>query len=148
MKGDASDGVAIGCQSIPTGGTRILAFKAAVTHAYHTGAAVCDDHRRRGCNLFSVLLAGVDLAQIARGSFLWPPIWIPLPPHPENYCRWPRSCPLLLYIRNSVFIAGMVIVGTLFSCSLAAYSLRAAAFSGAQCAVHGADFADDSPRRR
>lgn len=62
--------------------------------------------------------------------FQWPPIWIPIPPHPENYLQVAEVVPLFLYIRNSLFISGMVIIGTLLSCSLAAYSFARLRFPG------------------
>lgn len=62
--------------------------------------------------------------------FQWPPVWIPIPPHPENYLEVARVVPLFLYIRNSLFISGTVIVGTLFSCSLAAYGFARLRFRG------------------
>jgi len=50
-----------------------------------------------------------------------PPQWIPNPPHWSNYPEALAFVPVLLYIRNTVFIAACRIVGVLISSSLVAY---------------------------
>ncbi len=53
--------------------------------------------------------------------FLNPPVWIPLPPHWSNYSDLFTFYPLHLYAWNTTIITSLCIVGTLLSCSLAAY---------------------------
>jgi ABC-type glycerol-3-phosphate transport system permease component len=62
--------------------------------------------------------------------FQWPPVWFPVPPHFENYREVADIVPLLQYLRNSLVISGSVIVGTLLSCSLAAYGFARLRFPG------------------
>ncbi|MCX6049775.1 MAG: carbohydrate ABC transporter permease [Chloroflexi bacterium] len=62
--------------------------------------------------------------------FTWPPIWFPLPPHFENYVEVANIVPLGRYLGNSLFIALASIIGTLFSCSLAAYGFARLRFPG------------------
>jgi multiple sugar transport system permease protein/sn-glycerol 3-phosphate transport system permease protein len=62
--------------------------------------------------------------------FRWPPLWVPWPLHPENYREVAYVVPLWDYIRNSMVICVAVIVGTLFSCSLAAYGFARLRFKG------------------
>ncbi len=50
-----------------------------------------------------------------------PPQWIPNPPHWSNYPEALAFVPVLLYIRNTVFIAACRIIGVLISSSLVAY---------------------------
>ncbi|MCL6430090.1 MAG: carbohydrate ABC transporter permease [Anaerolineae bacterium] len=62
--------------------------------------------------------------------FRWPPVWVPIPPHFENYLEVASVVPLGLYVRNSLIISSLVIVGTLLSCSLAAYGFARLRFPG------------------
>jgi len=56
--------------------------------------------------------------------FTFPPVWIPSPILFSNYPKSMAFVPLFpIYIRNTVFIAAMSVVGVLFSCPLAAYSM-------------------------
>jgi len=60
----------------------------------------------------------------------WPPEWIP---HPFVWSNYPEALTFLpfgRYFANSVFIAGMAIVGTLLSCTLVAYGFARIAFPG------------------
>lgn len=54
-------------------------------------------------------------------TILHPPVWLPAVPQWLNYIELMDRFPFLLYARNSIFISGMVIFGTVFSNSLAAY---------------------------
>ena len=54
--------------------------------------------------------------------FAIPPIWIPDQLHWDNYLKVFQRIPFLLYLRNSVFITSMSIIGTVLSSSLVAYS--------------------------
>jgi multiple sugar transport system permease protein len=53
--------------------------------------------------------------------FVYPPQWIPNPVLWANYVDAMTAVPFLLYVRNTVFISGVTILGTLVSCSLVAY---------------------------
>ncbi len=66
----------------------------------------------------------------AEDLFIWPPVWVPWPLHPENYAEVAYVVPLWEYIRNSTLICVAVIAGTLFSCSLAAYGFARLRFRG------------------
>jgi len=62
--------------------------------------------------------------------FQWPPVWVPWPLHPENYSEVASVVPLGQYIVNSLVICMSVIIGTVFSCSLAAYGFARLRFRG------------------
>lgn len=49
------------------------------------------------------------------------PKWIPSPPRWSNYPEALASFPFLLYLRNTLLVAGMTTVGTVFSAALPAY---------------------------
>lgn len=66
----------------------------------------------------------------ANDVFKWPPIWFPWPPHFENYSEVAAIVPLWRYLSNSLIIALASIVGTLLSCSLAAYGFARLRFPG------------------
>ena len=51
----------------------------------------------------------------------FPPVWFPWPLQWGNYPELMGRFPFLLYVRNSVTISSLVIIGTLLSSSLAAY---------------------------
>ncbi|RJP72824.1 MAG: carbohydrate ABC transporter permease [Ignavibacteriales bacterium] len=54
--------------------------------------------------------------------FIIPPQWIPETFHWENYAKVFERIPFLLYVKNSVFISVIVIIGTVLSSSIVAYS--------------------------
>lgn len=62
--------------------------------------------------------------------FRWPPLWFPWPLHFENYREVAQVVPLGRYIGNSLLIALASIIGTLLSCSLAAYGFARLRFPG------------------
>ncbi|HVL26129.1 MAG TPA: carbohydrate ABC transporter permease [Thermomicrobiales bacterium] len=53
--------------------------------------------------------------------FVYPPQWIPKPILWNNYADAMTAVPFLRYFRNTLFISGMTVAGTLISCSLVAY---------------------------
>jgi multiple sugar transport system permease protein len=55
--------------------------------------------------------------------YAYPPILIPIPPHPENYPIAVTYIDFFLYLRNTLIIAGAATIGALLSCSLVAYSI-------------------------
>src|SRR5690606_40813671 len=54
--------------------------------------------------------------------FTIPPVWIPDELHWENYSKVFDRMPFLIYLKNSVFISAVTIIGTLISSSLVAYA--------------------------
>jgi multiple sugar transport system permease protein len=55
--------------------------------------------------------------------FTWPPVWIPDPITFEHYQKGLRFLPFGTFTLNSLIIAVSAVIGTLVSCSLAAYGL-------------------------
>lgn len=53
--------------------------------------------------------------------YLLPPLWVPPQPQWNNYAEALRLVPLHLYAVNTFMIVGVVLVGTLLSCSFSAY---------------------------
>ncbi len=51
-----------------------------------------------------------------------PPVWVPHPAVWSNYPDALHYIPFLLYMRNTLYICVMTMVGTVLSCSLVAYS--------------------------
>jgi len=60
----------------------------------------------------------------------WPPTWFPWPLHFENYRELAEQVPLLNYLKNSVLIVSLVVIGTVSSCSFAAYAFARSNFPG------------------
>lgn len=60
----------------------------------------------------------------------WPPTWFPWPLHFENYQELAEQVPLLNYLKNSVLIVSLVVIGTVSSCSFAAYAFARLNFPG------------------
>jgi multiple sugar transport system permease protein len=55
--------------------------------------------------------------------YVYPPILVPIPPHPENYPTAVTYIDFFLYLRNTLIIAVTATLGELLACSLVAYSL-------------------------
>lgn len=53
--------------------------------------------------------------------FTWPPVWIPSPVVWANYPRAISYIPFWLYLKNTLYIVLLMVIGTLLSCSPAAY---------------------------
>jgi multiple sugar transport system permease protein len=62
--------------------------------------------------------------------FAFPPQWIPNPWVFENYVRAMTISPFHLYFLNTAYIAILVTVGQLFTCSLAGYTFARLRFPG------------------
>lgn len=60
----------------------------------------------------------------------WPPTWLPWPPHLENYIELADVVPLFGYLKNSLIVVTLVVIGTVVSCSLAAYGFARLQFPG------------------
>jgi multiple sugar transport system permease protein len=53
--------------------------------------------------------------------YLSPPVWVPIPPQLGNFVEVLTRVPFHRYALNTFIIVSLVMVGTLFSCSFAAY---------------------------
>ncbi|GAB4434108.1 MAG: carbohydrate ABC transporter permease [Chloroflexi bacterium OHK40] len=53
--------------------------------------------------------------------YLSPPVWIPIPPQFSNFWEALTRVPFHVYALNTAIIVSLVMVGTLLSCSFAAY---------------------------
>ena len=110
------------------------------------GAAPADARRRlsrpRVLAAHAVLLM---LSLVFMMPFLWlvgtsfkveehmmdfPPQWIPRPATAEHYVKAFQSVPLVLFLRNTLFVSAVVVAGTVLSCSLAAYGLAMVRWRG------------------
>lgn len=60
----------------------------------------------------------------------YPPQWIPQTFDWNNYALALTKIPYLLYLRNSLFLVGINVLGQLLSCSLVAYSLACIDWAG------------------
>jgi ABC-type glycerol-3-phosphate transport system permease component len=65
-----------------------------------------------------------------RGVFQQPFAWIPAPPQWENYPEVMSLVPFGRYFLNTALVTGLVLVGTLLSCSLVAYGFSRLRFKG------------------
>jgi len=74
--------------------------------------------------MFSVSLQDV------KGVFSQPFIWVPAQPNWENYSEVATLIPLGRYLLNTVVVTGLVLIGTLISCSLVAYGFSRIRFRG------------------
>jgi ABC-type glycerol-3-phosphate transport system permease component len=54
--------------------------------------------------------------------YLYPPKWIPIPAQFGNYAEVMTIVPFGRYLLNSAFISGLTVLGSVLSCSMAAYS--------------------------
>jgi multiple sugar transport system permease protein len=68
--------------------------------------------------------------QDVRGVFAQPFVWIPTQPRWENYSDVATLIPLGRYLLNTVIVTGLVLLGTLLSCSLVAYGFSRIRFRG------------------
>lgn len=59
----------------------------------------------------------------ATEAFTYPPVWVPLRAHFDNYIEALKFLPILLFLKNTFIVASLTTLGTLISCSLVAYPL-------------------------
>jgi multiple sugar transport system permease protein len=59
-----------------------------------------------------------------------PPTWIPNPAQLSNYVNAVTNIPFFLYMKNTVLICALVVIGRLFSCSLVAYGFSQVRWPG------------------
>lgn len=57
----------------------------------------------------------------AEQVYLSPPVWVPIPPQFGNFAEVLARVPFARYALNTFVIVALVMVGTIFSCSFAAY---------------------------
>jgi multiple sugar transport system permease protein len=62
--------------------------------------------------------------------FIYPPQWIPVPVHWENYSDLLNNMPFALFTFNSFKVSSLAAIGQLLSCSLAAYAFARLKFPG------------------
>ena len=62
--------------------------------------------------------------------YTYPPIWLPFPPHLENYVDALSFRPFGLFFRNTLAIAIAVIIGDILSCSMVGYGFARLKFPG------------------
>jgi len=62
--------------------------------------------------------------------FVDPPIWIPNPPHWENYAEMWQQGPFAYWIRNSVTVTVLGVIGNTAASTLAAYGFARTTFPG------------------
>ena len=53
--------------------------------------------------------------------YMSPPVWVPIPPQFHNFRDALTLVPFATYARNSFIVVSLVMIGTLLSCSFAAY---------------------------
>lgn len=53
--------------------------------------------------------------------YIAPPVWVPIPPQLSNFAEVLTRVPFHVYALNTFIIVSLVMLGTLFSCSFAAY---------------------------
>jgi multiple sugar transport system permease protein len=59
-----------------------------------------------------------------------PPAWIPNPAELSNYVNAITNIPFFMYMKNTVLICALVVIGRLFSCSLVAYGFSQVRWPG------------------
>ncbi len=62
--------------------------------------------------------------------YLLPPRWIPSPISFANFAKAWTALPFALFLRNTMFVTGMCLIGQLFSASLVAYGFARFKFTG------------------
>lgn len=68
--------------------------------------------------------------RLPKDSFSLPPQWLPTAWRIENYTEVLEKIPLVRYILNTLKVAGLVTLGQLVTCSLAAYAFGRLRFPG------------------
>jgi len=76
--------------------------------------------------VWMVLTSVKDLNEI----FIYPPKWLPTKFHFDNYVNAFEAAPFGRYYLNSIFVAVMVTLGQLITCSLAAFAFARMKFKG------------------
>ena len=76
--------------------------------------------------VWMVLTSVKDLNEI----FIYPPKWIPSVFHFENYANAFSAAPFGRYYLNSIFVAVVVTLGQLVTCSMAAFAFARIKFRG------------------
>ena len=64
------------------------------------------------------------------GIYASPPVWIPSPAITDNFVAAWTTVPFGMFFINSLKVAGLITIGQLFTCSLAAYAFARLRFPG------------------
>lgn len=80
--------------------------------------------------LIPLFWMGSTSLKIPSQIFTMPPVWIPDPIVWENYPRALNFFPFFLYLRNTLFIVGMNVIGAVLSCSMVAYGFSCIQWPG------------------
>jgi len=85
-----------------------------------------------GCLVFMFPFVWMVSTSLKVGTQLykWPPIWIPNPVRWQNYPESWSQLPFATFYKNTVMITGLNIIGTVLSCSLAAFGFARMRFRG------------------
>lgn len=85
-----------------------------------------------GCALFMFPFAWMVSTSLKVGTqiYKWPPIWIPKPIRWQNYAEAWQELPFGLFYKNTITVTALNILGTLVSCSLAAFGFARMRFRG------------------
>jgi multiple sugar transport system permease protein len=67
------------------------------------------------------------------GVYANPPVWIPSPAILDNFVSAWTTVPFGLFFLNSLKVAGLITLGQLVTCTLAAYAFARLRFPGASC---------------
>src|SRR5436190_5109503 len=62
--------------------------------------------------------------------YTWPPVWLPQPLRVDNYLKAWQVLPFAQFYWNTIRITALSIIGTVISCSLAAYGFARLRFRG------------------
>ena len=62
--------------------------------------------------------------------FVNPPIWFPKPAQWHNYIDAITAIPFFQYMRNTIFVSVMDVIGTLITCPIVAYGLSRLEWKG------------------
>lgn len=114
----------------------LSSVRAGVRRAWSPGRLVL----RIGLYLFLLLMAGMIAAPFLwgistafkdqTGLYAVPPVWIPSPAIIDNFITAWTVVPLGMFFLNSLKVAGVITIGQLITCSLAAYAFARLRFPG------------------
>lgn len=68
--------------------------------------------------------------------FQFPPVWIPDPVQWSNYPEALTYFPFFQQLRNTMYMVGMSVLGTLFACPLVAYSFSRYSLARERCLIY------------
>jgi len=62
--------------------------------------------------------------------FVWPPVWVPVPANWDNYVQGLTFFPFFLYLKNTMIICVMSVLGAMISTSMVAYGIARITWPG------------------